>query len=67
MALLKLTIEIKSYARYRTRERTDEVLEIELHLDQAYQKLITHLLAVQKILILLCRCIICENILKIIL
>ena len=33
----------------------------------AYQKSITHLQPMQKILILLCRCIICWNIVKIIL
>ena len=36
-------------------------------LDHAYQKSITHLLAMQKILILLCQCVICQNIVTIIL
>ena len=36
-------------------------------LDHVFQKSITHLLTMQKILILLCQCIICQNIVTIIL
>ena len=54
--LLLLTEEIKS--------KTSRIL---LHLNYRFQKLITHLYTMQKMLILLCRCMICENIATIIL